>query len=40
MLLLKPMVAATVKEEELSISRELLWEIFWRYRYLSSEVLR
>lgn len=37
--LFKLMGAATVKEEWLNMIRELLREIFWRYRYLSKEVL-
>lgn len=37
--LFKIMEAATVKEEWLSMVRELVREIFWRYRYLSKEVL-
>ena len=37
--LLKLMQASTIKEEWLNMTRELLREIFWRYRDLSKEVL-
>ena len=37
--LLKLMQVATIKEEWLNMTRELLREIFWRYRDLSKEVL-